>query len=382
MRPVADYGQELRFGVFITPAAAQAGDVVELAKLADLTGLDLVSFQDHPYQPSFLDTWTLLSVVAAATSTVRLAPNVANLPLRPPAVLARSVASLDILSGGRVELGLGAGAFWDGIAALGGERLKPGRSVDALAEAIEVIRSLWDGQDERVSYEGEHYHLDGARPGPAPAHAVEIWLGAYKPRMLALTGEKADGWLPSLGYADLDELPDMNAAIDEAAQDAGRDPAEVRRLFNVNGRFGGDGGFLQGGPSDWAEQLAELTLSTGMSSYILAADSDEDIHRFAEDVAPAVRELVEAARSSPEAERRQPRPRRRPPPCRAPRWRSPRPRTTARVSATNGRGTRTGGPAAPRPTASAATALTSRPPASTWWTSTTRFGPRWPASAT
>ena len=98
----------------------------------------------------------------------------------------------------------------------------------------------------------------------------------------------------------------MNAAIDEAAQEAGRDPAEVRRLFNVNGRFGGDGGFLQGGPTDWAEQLAELTLTTGMSSYILAADSDEDIHRFAEDVAPAVRELVEAARSSPEAERAAP----------------------------------------------------------------------------
>jgi hemerythrin-like domain-containing protein len=296
--PVADYGQELRFGVFITPAAAQAGDVVELAKLADLTGLDLVSFQDHPYQPRFLDTWTLLSVVAASTSTVRIAPNVVNLPLRPPAVLARSVASLDILSGGRVELGLGAGAFWDGIAALGGERLTPGASVDALAEAIEVIRSLWAGEGERVSYEGEHYRLDGARPGPSPAHPVEIWLGAYRPRMLALTGATADGWLPSLGYADLHALPDMNAAIDEAAQTAGRDPAEVRRLFNVNGRFGSDSGFLQGSPGDWAEQLAELTLTVGMSTYLLAADSDELLRRFAEEVAPSVREQVEAARAS------------------------------------------------------------------------------------
>jgi hemerythrin-like domain-containing protein len=153
-----------------------------------------------------------------------------------------------------------------------------------------------------VSYEGEHYRLDGARPGPSPAHPVEIWLGAYKPRMLALTGTSADGWLPSLGYADMDALPAMNAAIDEAAQEAGRDPAEIRRLFNVNGRFGSDGGFLQGTPSDWANQLAELTLTAGMSTYILAADSDEDIHRFAEDVAPAVRELVEAGRSSPAAE--------------------------------------------------------------------------------
>ena len=151
------------------------------------------------------------------------------------------------------------------------------------------------------TYEGEHYRLDGARPGPSPAHPVEIWLGAYKPRMLALTGASADGWLPSLAYAELDALPGMNAAIDEAAQEAGRDPAEVRRLFNVHGSFGGDSSFLQGTPAQWAEQLAELTLSAGMSTYILAADAAEDLRRFAEEVAPAVRELVDQARaSSPE----------------------------------------------------------------------------------
>ena len=116
---MTDYLHELQFGVFIPPLAEQADAVVELAELAEVSGLDLVTFQDHPYQPRFLDTWTLLSVIAAKTSTVRLAPNVANLPLRPPAVLARSVASLDILSGGRVELGLGAGAFWDAIEANG-----------------------------------------------------------------------------------------------------------------------------------------------------------------------------------------------------------------------------------------------------------------------
>ena len=122
---MTDYGHELQFGVFITPDAGQADAVVELSKLADLVGLDLVTFQDHPYQARFLDTWTLISVVAAQTTNVRLAPNVVNLPLRPPVVLARSVASLDILSGGRVELGLGAGAFWDGIAALGGRGSRP-----------------------------------------------------------------------------------------------------------------------------------------------------------------------------------------------------------------------------------------------------------------
>ena len=296
---MTDYGHELQFGVFITPDARQVDAVLELSKLADVLGLDLVTFQDHPYQGRFVDTWTLISVIAAQTSNVRVAPNVANLPLRPPVVLARSIASLDLLSGGRVELGLGAGAFWDAIAAVGGPRLTPGQGVDALAEAIDVIRATWNTSGGAIRHEGEHYRVVGAHPGPAPAHDVEIWLGAYKPRVLALTGAKADGWLPSMGYADLADLPAMNDAIDKAAEDAGRRPAAVRRLFNVNGSFGSGTGFLAGAPGEWAEQLAELTLTTGMSTYILSASSEDDVRRFAEEVAPAVRALVEAARATP-----------------------------------------------------------------------------------
>src|SRR3954462_630837 len=225
-----DYRHDLQFGVFITPSAAQADGVVELAKLADVVGLDIVSFQDHPYQPSFLDTWTLLSVVAAATTNIRVAPNVANVPLRPPVVLARRAASLDLLSGGRVELGLGAGAFWDGIAAVGGPRRTPGQAVDAPGEAIDNVPAGLGAGGRPVEHHGRHYPVEGARPGPAPAHRIEIWLGAYKPRMLRLTGAKADGWIPSMGYAELDELPGMNAAIDEAAAAAGRRPEDIRRL--------------------------------------------------------------------------------------------------------------------------------------------------------
>jgi alkanesulfonate monooxygenase SsuD/methylene tetrahydromethanopterin reductase-like flavin-dependent oxidoreductase (luciferase family) len=295
---MTDYGHELQFGIFITPDAGQVEAVLELSKLADLVGLDLVTFQDHPYQARFLDTWTLISVIAAQTTNVRVAPNVVNLPLRPPVVLARSVASLDIISGGRVELGLGAGAFWDAIAAVGGPRLTPGQAVDALSEAIDVIRASWDVDGGPIRHEGEHYRVVGAHPGPAPAHAVEIWLGAYKRRMLALTGAKADGWLPSMGYAELADLPAMNAAIDRAAEEAGRVPADVRRLFNVNGSFGSGAGFLEGSPRDWAEQLSELTLTTGMSAYILSASSDDDVRRFAEQVAPAVRELVTSERAA------------------------------------------------------------------------------------
>src|ERR1700761_535084 len=222
--------REIEFGVFVTPSNQDPQRAVALAELAERVGLDIVSFQDHPYQARFLDTWTLLSYVAARTSRVKLAPNVLNLPLRPPAVVARSVASLDLLSGGRVELGIGSGAFWDAIVAMGGTRLTPGQAVDALDEAIEVIRSLWDVEGRGgARFEGEHYSLAGAPRGPAPAQPVGIWVGAYKSRMLALTGRKADGWLPSVPYLERAQLTSGNAAIDEAALAAGRDSAAVRR---------------------------------------------------------------------------------------------------------------------------------------------------------
>src|SRR4051794_28127589 len=231
---------DLEFGAFVTPSAATPDDVVALARLSEAVGLDLVTVQDHPYQPGFLDTWTLLSYVAARTDVVRLAPNVLNLPLRTPLVVARSAASLDLLTGGRVELGLGAGAFWDAIEASGGRRLTPGQAVDALEEALQVIREVWaTGRAGGVRVEGEHYRVVGAKRGPEPAHDVGIWLGALKPRMLRLTGRAADGWLPSLPYlpggpSDLDAL---NAYIDEGAVDAGRSPAAIRRLLNVSGSF-------------------------------------------------------------------------------------------------------------------------------------------------
>src|SRR4029453_2792108 len=104
---MSDYGHELQFGTFITPQNQRPDQVVALARLTEEVGLDLATFQDHPYQPAFLDTWTLMSYVAAQTTTIRLATNVTNLPLRLPTIIARSVASLDRLSGGRIELGLG-----------------------------------------------------------------------------------------------------------------------------------------------------------------------------------------------------------------------------------------------------------------------------------
>lgn len=297
-----DYGHELRFGVFASPEASRAHATLELAVLADVLGLDLFTVQDHPYNAKHLDTSTLLTSVAARTNAIHVAANVANLPLRPPVGLAKQVATLDVLSGGRAELGLGTGAFWDAIVAAGGERRSPKEAVDALVEAIRIIRGVWgqhpaDPGARSVTVRGEHYSVAGVHAGPFPVHPVEIWLGAYKPRMLRVTARLADGWLPSMGYADPDALTGMNAVLDEAADRAGRGPRAIRRMYNVFGQFGTGRGFLRGTADDWAEQLAELTLTEGMSTYVLGTDDPDVLRRYAGEVVPAVRDLVESERA-------------------------------------------------------------------------------------
>ncbi len=289
-----DYGLPLQFGSFITPSNQNPDAPVALAQLSERVGLDLVTFQDHPYQPAFLDTWTLLSWVASRTSTIHVAPNVLNLPLRPPAVVARAAASLDLLSGGRVDLGLGAGGFWDAIGAMGGRRLTPGQAVDALSEAIDVIRGIWATEERApLRVPGDYYRLDGAKRGPAPAHPIPLWIGAYKPRMLRLTGRSGDGWLPSLPYLKPGDLAAGNATIDEAAIAAGRDPREIRRLLNIGGSFAArNGGFLVGPSAQWVEELLPYALNEGVATFILLGDDPDAIRIFGEEVVPALREAV------------------------------------------------------------------------------------------
>jgi alkanesulfonate monooxygenase SsuD/methylene tetrahydromethanopterin reductase-like flavin-dependent oxidoreductase (luciferase family) len=256
-------GTAVQFGISLVPATEQLDPIRELVRAADEAELDLVGIQDHPYQRRFLDTWSLIATLLAETKRVSFFTDVANLPLRPPAVLAKAAASLDVLSGGRFELGLGAGSFPEIIAGFGGPRRAPGESVDALEEAIDVIRLLWSEQ-RSVSFDGEHYRLDDARPGPRPAHPIGIWVGAFRPRMLRLAGRKADGWLPSLGVLTRDELRAGNEQIDAAAEKAGRDPRSIRRIVNLQGVIGDKPapprsslpvGYLAGeplgGPPDW-----------------------------------------------------------------------------------------------------------------------------------
>ena len=279
-------------GVFLVPDAADPEALLEQVLAAERGGLELIGIQDHPYQRRFLDTFELLAWLAARTERVRLFPDVANLPLRHLAMLAKAAASIDVLSGGRFELGLGAGAFWDAIEAMGGRRLSGPESVDALEEAIAIVRACWSGE-RSVSFEGSHYRVHGMKFGPPPAHDIGIWLGAYGPRMMRVVGRLADGWLPSLPRLPLDELPARIALLEEAAERAGRDPRSIRRIANVNGVItdGPVEGWLRGPAEHWVSELGALHAEHGFDGFVLWSDGDmtEQIGRLAAEVAPALR---------------------------------------------------------------------------------------------
>ncbi len=214
-------------------------------------------------------------------------------------MLAKAAASLDVLSGGRVEIGLGAGAFWDAIEAMDGPRRSPGEAVRSIEEAIEVMRLIWS--EDRLRFDGEFYSLKGMRPGPRPVHEIGIWVGAYGPRMLNLIGRLADGWVPSLAYTPPEKLPELQGRIDEAAQEAGREPKEIRRVYNVGGRIGeGHRGLLDGPAEHWVEELTRFALELGMDTFIYWPSEDHvrQVELFAGEVAPAVREATERSRAS------------------------------------------------------------------------------------
>lgn len=295
--PDRSAARKILFGYFLTPTAEDYPRLVEQAQLCDRLGLDLIGIQDHPYQRRFLDTWTLISALAVQTERVRFFSDVANLPLRPPAVLAKAAASLDVMSGGRIELGLGAGAVWEAVEAMGGPRRSSAEAYGAFKEALQVIRKVWSGE-RNLRFEGEYYQLKGMHSGPVPAHDMQIWVGAYGPSMLALIGREADGWVPSASYAPPEQLKEKNARIDQAAEEAGRDPAAIRRIYNLMGRItrGERGDTLEGPVDYWVEELVRLAQEYGMDSFIFAPKDpgEQQLRLFAEQVVPAVSRALTA----------------------------------------------------------------------------------------
>jgi alkanesulfonate monooxygenase SsuD/methylene tetrahydromethanopterin reductase-like flavin-dependent oxidoreductase (luciferase family) len=300
-------------GISIIPYADSLALTRELVRVADEGGLAFVGIQDHPYQHQFFDTWSLIPTLLAETTRISFFTDVANLPLRPPAVMAKAAASLDVLSGGRFELGLGAGGIPDVIANFGGPRRTPGEAVEALDEAIDVIRLLWS-EERSVSFDGKHYRLDDARPGPRPAHPIGIWVGAFKPRMLRLVGRKADGWLPSLGVLTRDELRAGNEQVDAAAEQAGRDPGSIRRIINLQGLIGAQRpprrselrvGYLAGeplaGPAGWWVETIAGFVADGFDTIVFwpVDPSPGQVEQLIAEVVPLLSNQISDGGESP-----------------------------------------------------------------------------------
>lgn len=299
------------FGANVDPNTDRLQETYDRAHLADESGLDLITMQDHPYQRRFLDTWTLLSALAVKTSHVHLGTNVANLPLRPPAMLAKMAASLDVISGGRAELGLGAGAFWQAVTAMGGPSRTPGEAYQAFEDALHIIRGYWDNAGRSLTYKGEIYQVQGTQPGPAPLHPIRIWVGASGPRMLRLTGRMGDGVLVSSSYEPPARLLEINAHIDEGAAEAGRSPDAIRRGYNLMGfiDLGLDGakpdrnekGLIYGTAGEWIDQLVEFYTDYRQDTFIFWPVGDhplEQLRAFATGIAPAVKARVQAVGAS------------------------------------------------------------------------------------
>ncbi|MGP4025088.1 LLM class flavin-dependent oxidoreductase [Actinomadura sp. 3N407] len=293
-----------RFGIQLNPSAAGLGDVRALARLADRDGLDLLGVQDHPYAADHADTFALIAAVLAETERLRVFPDVASLPLRGPAVVAKQAATLDLLSGGRFELALGAGAFWPAITAMGGPHRTAGQALRALEEAIEIIRAMWR-PGETVKVTGEHYTVKGVHAGPAPAHPVGIWIGSVGPQSLALTGRVGDGWAaPIPHYLPYEKWRESQDVITRAAEDAGRDPSAITRIAQLVGDITTAPGTirLQGeepvrtDAEGWARVLAGLAADTGFDTFVYWPETADETQllRWTREVIPAARALLDA----------------------------------------------------------------------------------------
>jgi alkanesulfonate monooxygenase SsuD/methylene tetrahydromethanopterin reductase-like flavin-dependent oxidoreductase (luciferase family) len=299
------------FGLSITPYSNNLDNILGLAKTADDLGLDIIGIQDHPYNGSFFDTWTLISALAASTKKIRYFPDVSDLPMRAPAILAKSAATLDIITKGRIELGLGTGAFWDAIQAWGGNRRSPSEAVEAYEEALQVIHLIWNYNKARtrVSFPGKYYHLENAQAGPSPTHKISIWTGAIGPRMMGVIGRHTDGWVvPLTTNMSGDEIKVRQELIDESAKKAGRSPDSIRRIANIVGviedRETSDGAakkpfFLHdrrpiiGSVSYWVDWLVDAYRNLRLDTFIFWPASEgqeqEQMRIFAEQIVPKVR---------------------------------------------------------------------------------------------
>jgi alkanesulfonate monooxygenase SsuD/methylene tetrahydromethanopterin reductase-like flavin-dependent oxidoreductase (luciferase family) len=292
-------GQELRFGI-CTDQNLPFETLVERWQYFERLGLDSVWDCDHFNQPSrpdgpYFESWTLLAALAARTTRIRVGVLVSSNTFRHPALLAQQAVTLDHVSNGRLELGLGAGWFVPEHERFGLPFPPPGERVGRFREAVEIVDSLL--RHEATTFEGRYYRLTEAsvRPAPLQKPRPPLTLGAHRPRMLRICAEYADSWN---SFGTVEEMRERNELLDQACAAVGREPREIRRSF-----YGWASQMeAQGLPDPWQstaafEDVVGRYLAVGIEEFVIDQPRPEQfgvLEQVVTDVLPALRRAMEA----------------------------------------------------------------------------------------
>jgi len=291
-------GRELRFGI-CTDQNLPFETLVERWQYFERLGFDSAWDCDHFNQPSrpdgpYFEGWTLLAALAARTERIRVGVLVSSNTFRHPALLAQQAVTLDHVSNGRLELGLGAGWFVPEHESFGLPFPQPGERVDRFREAVEIVDSLL--RHETTTFEGRYYRLAEAslRPAPLQKPRPPLTLGAHRPRMLRICAEYADSWN---SFGTVEEMRERNELLDEQCAEVGRDPREIRRSF-----YGWASQMkAQGLPDPWEstaafEDVVGRYLAVGIDELVIDQPRPDQfgvLEQVATDVLPALRLAME-----------------------------------------------------------------------------------------
>ena len=289
-----DNATEIRFGI-CTDQNLSFDTLAERWRHFEALGFDSVWDCDHFNQTSnetgpYYEGWTLLAALATRTERIRIGVLVSCNTFRHPGLLAQSAMTVDHVSHGRLELGIGAGYTHGEHGRFGIELPPPGERVRRFREALQVVDSLL--RNDTTTFDGRYYQLDGAyvRPAPLPKPRPPFTLGAHKSRMLRICAEFADTW-NSLGS--VEEIAERNRNLDDHCADIGRDPRSVRRSF-----YGWASNMAQQGlPDMWEstgafEDVVGRYREVGINEFIIdqpRAEQFDVLERAATDLIPRLR---------------------------------------------------------------------------------------------
>lgn len=227
---------DLRLGLKLSQHV-MIDDLRHVWQVADDSGFDHCWVMDHfatigsDHEGPIFEAWAMQAAMAVVTTRTRIGCMVTGNTYRHPGVLAKIATTVDHLSGGRLELGIGAGWAELEHTMFDLELGRPGPRLDRLDEAVQIIRSLWT--EPRTTFVGHHYTITDAVAEPKPLQArVPIWIGGSgRRKTLRIAAQHADAWNASGGTPE--EFAELSGVLDDHCADVGRDPAEIRRTVQV-----------------------------------------------------------------------------------------------------------------------------------------------------